>query len=287
MVSSHPPHALPCSFLNFPLMENSTPVVAGIFLYPIKALDVLPVGNATITEGGSLKHDREFALLDATGKFINGKRNTTLHLLRSRFDLDTGELSLSCPGKGVSARFHPFLERRALEEWLSQCLGMPVSVRQNPVAGFPDDTSASGPTIVSRATMEEVASWFPGLSLGDVRRRFRPNIEISGVPPFWEDRLFVDEGHVVDFTIGAVCFQGVNPCARCVVPTRHPETGVSYPDFQIRYMTKRRETLPLWAHPSRFEHFYKFAVNTRIDPTEAGKVLHVGDSLTITGSGKV
>lgn len=268
-------------------MGKSTPVVSGIFLYPIKALDPVPVGRATISEGGSLQHDREFALFDSAGKFVNGKRNSEVHSLRSRFDLGTGELFLSRSGMEGSARFHPFQERRPLEEWLSICFGMRISVKQNPVAGFPDDADASGPTIVSSATMGEVASWFPGLSVHDVRRRFRPNVEISGVPPFWEDRLFADEGKVIDFNIGAVRFQGINPCARCVVPTRDPETGESYQDFQMRYMTKRRETLPPWALPSRFDHFYRFAVNTRINPADAGKVMHVGDSLTIIGPGKV
>jgi uncharacterized protein len=268
-------------------MGNPKPVVAGIFLYPIKSLDPLPVARATILEGGSLQHDREFALFDESGNFVNGKRNSMVHSLRSRFDLDTGELFLSCIGKGASARFLPFQERRSLEGWLSDCLGAPISVRQNPVAGFPDDTTASGPTIVSRATMEEVASWFPGLSVDDVRRRFRPNVEISGVPPFWEDQLFADEGNVINFNICEVRFHGVNPCARCVVPTRDPQTGELYPDFQTRYMTKRRETLPAWSHPSQFDHFYRFAVNTRINHAEAGKVLHVGDSLAIIGSGVV
>ena len=45
-----------------------------ITVYPIKSLDGINVDKVEITQGGSLRYDREFALVDGDGKFINGKK---------------------------------------------------------------------------------------------------------------------------------------------------------------------------------------------------------------------
>jgi len=41
----------------------------------------------------------------------------------------------------------------------------------------------------------------------------------------------------------------------------------------------RRQHLPQWANVQRFNHFYRFAVNTSIPESEAGKCLRAGDVL--------
>jgi hypothetical protein len=46
-------------------------------------------------------------------------------------------------------------------------------------------------------------------------------------------------------------------------------------------MQLRKEHLPAWANAERFNHFYRFAVNTSIAPAEAGKRLRVGDALAV------
>ncbi len=81
-------------------------------------------------------------------------------------------------------------------------------------------------------------------------------------------------------------FQGVNPCQRCVVPTRNPFTTAAYPNFQKIFVAKRRESLPSWA-ASRFNHFFKLAVNTRVPASEASKTIQVGDAIKILGKVKV
>jgi hypothetical protein len=49
------------------------------------------------------------------------------------------------------------------------------------------------------------------------------------------------------------------------------------------FAEKRREALPAWAEPGRFDHYYRLAVNTRIPESEAGKVLKIGDSVDVVG----
>ena len=202
------------------------PILTRITVYPIKSLDGHRLQKVSITGGGSLAHDREFALVDDAGQYINGKRTSRVHHLRTSADLSSGVINFSAGGKCV--RFDVGGETVETEEWLGSFFGHRISLRHDSLTGFPDDTNANGPTLVSTASIEEVASWFSGLNADEVRRRFRPNLEISGVPAFWEDRLFGGRSEVVRFTIGPVSFEGTNPCARCVVPTRNPETGSAF-----------------------------------------------------------
>ncbi|MBW4533117.1 MAG: hypothetical protein KME09_04195 [Pleurocapsa minor HA4230-MV1] len=63
----------------------------------------------------------------------------------------------------------------ALCDWLESYFGFPVELQQNLSMGFPDDTISPGATIVSTATLEAIASWYPELDTADIRRRFRAN----------------------------------------------------------------------------------------------------------------
>ena len=256
-----------------------TPYLAAISVYPVKSLDGVALTQATVLESGALQHDREFALFDEQGRFVNGKRNAKVHLLRSTFDAHFKQLSLQIQGTNHSVDFHINDERTDLETWLSNYFGFPVKVGQNTLTGFPDDTNAPGPTVISTGTIEEVASWFPRVSVDEMRVRLRANLEISGVPPFWEDQLFTEAGHGVQFQIGGVLFEGINPCQRCVVPTRNSKTAEVTANFQKIFVAKRKETLPPWANMNSFNHFFRLSVNTKV-PSEAG-VLRIGDTVNI------
>lgn len=259
----------------------TVPHIAGISIFPIKSLDGVSVTEATVLESGALKHDREFAIVDQKGNFVNGKRNAKVHLLRSHFESDFKILTLQIQETEQKFVFHLDKERTALETWLGDYFGFPVKLEQNSITGFPDDTNASGPTIISTATLETVASWFPGVSVDDMRSRIRANLEIGGVPAFWEDQLFAQTGSSVRFQIGEVIFEGINPCQRCVVLTRDAITAQAYPNFQKIFVTQRKETLPDWVESSRFNHFFRLSVNTKVPAGEAGKVLRQGDKVKI------
>jgi len=252
-----------------------------IAVFPIKALDGVVVNAAGLTPGGILEHDRVYAITDARGNYVNGKGNVRVHPLRCRFDAAFGEVSLSVQGGGSEAQF-VLAEPEPLNRWLSDYFEFPVTLRREAERGFPDDRDAPGPTVISRATLQEVASWYPGLTLESVRGRFRANLELDGedAAPFWEDRLFGAAGELVPFQIGTVQCFAHNPCQRCVVPTRDPETGEATAGFQKEFMARRSATLPAWANRSRFNHFYRLAINTSIPRSEAGKRLAAGDAVT-------
>ena len=294
---------------------NFAPRLAGIRLHPIKSLDPLSLTEARIGPGGGLEHDRAWALFSVDGRWVNAKRTPAMHLIRASYAPDLSSVTLAVPGdrRNVPARTFPFpggTEDAA--EWFSVYFEQQILVRHSP-QGFPDDNIANGPTIISTASLQRVCEWFPVMTLDNVRQRFRTSLEIDGadglvgardtrarlnstkavdlephartngaLPAFWEDQLYgEDERSVVRFRIGEVNFEGSNPCARCPVPARDPQTATDHVGFQKRFSDLRRETLPQWAPAARFDHFYRLAVNTRVAPTEIGKLLRLDDTLQL------
>ncbi len=249
-----------------------------IFIFPIKSLDGISVESARFTAGGILENDRVFAIYDAEGKVVNGKRTARIHDLRSEFDPQIFEVRL-WQKNDAPVQFQ--LDNPApMEKWLSDFFGLAVVLRRETEKGFPDDREAFGPTIVSEASLRVVQDWYPGLALESVRRRFRTNLELIGTEAFGEDRLFGAAGELKPFQIGEVKFFGHNPCQRCVVPTRDPDNGQGVTGFQKTFMEQRKMLLPEWSNVQRFNHFYRFAINTSVPPTEAGKKLCIGNEIT-------
>ena len=260
------------------------PRLANIRLHPIKSLDPVCVPEWRIGPSGGLALDRTWALYSVDGRWVNGKRTSAIHLIRAKFSTDLRIVTLSVPGDRRQIPIRTFDFPAAHEdaaEWFSVFFEQRIIVRHSP-EGFPDDTIANGPTIVSTASLQSVCDWFPGLTVDDVRLRFRASLEIGGVPAFWEDRLFgEDERSVVRFRIGEVAFEGSNPCARCPVPPRDPLTGDILDGFQKRFTQLRESTLPAWSPRDRFEHFYRLSTNTRVATSQSNQLLRVGDPVLL------
>ncbi|MBE9138288.1 MOSC N-terminal beta barrel domain-containing protein [Nodosilinea sp. LEGE 07088] len=256
-----------------------TPYLIRIDIFPLKSLDGVSVDQATVLASGALAGDRTYALFDSQNRFINGKRNAAIHRLRSTFSQPGETITLAIDGESSTATFHLQKQRQGLETWLSDYFQQPVILQENRDLGFPDDTDAAGPTLISTATLQAVATWY-SLTLEETRRRFRTNLEIDGVPAFWEDQLFGPDPAPVRFAVGSVILDGINPCQRCIVPTRNAFSGAATPNFQKTFIQQRNATLPAWAPRQRFNHFYRLAVNTKI-AAQGGQVLKVGDSVSV------
>jgi uncharacterized protein YcbX len=260
----------------------ATPRLEHITVYPVKSLDPHAVERTTIRPDGGLAHDREFAVVDADGTYVNGKNEPRVHGLRSWFDPKAGRLTLRA-GDGDPAAFD-LEDRDGIEAWLEAFFGRPVELRRDERGGFPDDTTAAGPTVVAEATLEAVAGWFDGIDAAEMRRRLRPNLVVSGVEPFWEDRLYADRESAVAVRVGDCEFLGSNPCRRCAVPARDPETGEPTPGFRRRFVERRRATLPEWAEEAWFENgHYRLMANTFTPEATVGRELRVGDEVEILG----
>jgi MOSC domain-containing protein len=263
-------------------VTTATPRLACIQLHPIKSLDPIEVREARIGPNGGLELDRAWALYAQDGKWVNGKRTAAMHLIRAAYAPDLSRVTLSVPGdrRKIPAMSFAFPgDTEPAGFWFSEYFEQPVTVRYS-ADGFPDETLATGPTIVSTGSLQAVCELFPGLGVEEARLRFRATLEIDGVPAFWEDQLFgPEENYAVRFKIGEVNFEGSHPCARCPVPPRHPRTGEVNPEFTRKFTEMRRNSIPAWTPEARFDHYYRLSTNTRVASTESGKTLRLGDAL--------
>ncbi|KAI9011839.1 MOSC domain-containing protein [Hyaloraphidium curvatum] len=209
--------------------------LARISVHPIKSLPALSLPSSPVLPSGALAWDRRLALVDAKGRFVNGKREPRVISSRARFAGGLDRVVLrSEDGEEVS---YALSDLDGIAGHFSRALGYPVRVEEDADRGFPDDEESPGPTVVSTASLEAVGSWF-GLSLDEARARFRANLEVDGVPAFFEDRLAGPrEGAPGSFRIGPVAFEGTGICVRCGVPARDPATGEMIAGFQRRSRT--------------------------------------------------
>jgi uncharacterized protein YcbX len=244
-------------------------------VFPVKGLDGIDVESAEVLSGGTLRHDREYALFDSEGEVINGKRTARVHELSTDFDPGSGTFEVETPA-GETLQFDLESERERAAEWFSEFFGVDATLRRDTSLGFVDRREM-GPSVVSTATLEAVASWFEEMTVESARRRLRANVEISGVPAFWEDRFVGEDAS--GFEIGDVRFVGVTPCGRCVVPQRDPDTGEPIEEFQQRFVRKRRETFPEWADTDAFDHFYSLMIITSVPESDRNRSIAGGDSV--------
>jgi uncharacterized protein YcbX len=281
--------------------------VAELVAYPLKSNDGVALDRAEIGPAGALRGDRTYALVEAgvdpheasvggSGGYVNGKSEPAVHGLRASYELagpadaTPTAVTLSRPARsetGVDADERTFAlpdDGDALAAWVGDYLGYDVDLAREPDGGLPDDRAAAGPTVISRATLETVAGWFEAVAdATEMRRRLRPSVVVDDCPAFWEDRLFADRGEVVRFAAGDAELLGVNPCQRCVVPSRNPDTGAEIDGFRETFMKNRRATLPDWTESDRFDHDFRLMVNTVVPEAEWGSALEVGDEVTIAG----
>jgi len=255
------------------------PRVESIYVYPIKSLPGRSVETATVGPGGSLARDRQYAMVDGDGEYVNGKRTASVHRIDADFG-PAGTIATFDDGE-ETARFDLERERERAQAWLAERFEPSIELDSDDRLGFPDDTTDHGPTVVSTGTLNAVAEWFDAVDgPTEMRRRLRPNLVVEA-EPFWEDRLYAGNGEYRRFDVGPATFDGAGPCQRCVVPTRDPDTGRETEGFRATFAEKRRETLPPWANETRFDHYFRVMVNTRTPSDSRGSTISVGDEVII------
>lgn len=263
------------------MSELNDSVLSRITVYPIKALAGVCVDEVEITTGGTLKNDRRWAIMDRKGRPINGKNSRRIYSLKATFDLNIGHVFFKDEKQGLLS--FDLNNTAELSAYLSEQLNKSVTVHENVTEGFPDDPNAYGPTLVSEASLLQVMSWYPGLSLDEIRARFRINLEVSPAPAFWEDRCFVADAEPKAVCVGNVVIQSTNPCARCAVPMKASSNGEPYEDFFETFVENRLKTKTAWTDAACFDHWYRLSINTKIAYAEAGKVITLGDRVSIAG----
>jgi uncharacterized protein YcbX len=223
--------------------------ITGLNVYPVKGCRGIAVDSARVAAAG-FEHDREWLITRPDGRFITQREEPRLALIETALIETTPTvtaLRLRIPG-GSELRVAPTESGREVEvtiwkdscaafdagdepaEFLSSYLGSPVRLvrfdaRRKRAS---DQQWTSGVE-----ALNQFSDAFPWLlaseaSLDDLNsrlqnklpmNRFRPNIVVSGLPPFGEDQLH-------DLTAGKVRLRRVKGCTRCIVTTTDQATGL-------------------------------------------------------------
>lgn len=257
------------------------PTLTKIRIYPIKSLDPVELEHAEVGVR-ALRHDREFAILAEDGRFINGKRTGSVNQLKAEYDLEKYQVRFSnrsAPEAGHS--FHLLEDTEKIEAYLSDFFQLKVHFLHNLQGRLMDIPDVSGITILSAESLQFLSTHMGVSEMEDLRLRFRATLEISGVTPFWEERLALEDESGVEFQVGGVRLIGVSLRARCNVPPRNPLTGETDKSFVKNMIQARAANIPTWSYLSRLENPYHLSVNCFVPDSETGKYLHIGDEVRI------
>lgn len=218
--------------------------ITALNIYPVKGCRGIAVESARVAATG-FEHDREWLITRPDGRFMTQREEPRLALIEPALPGDQtlrlripggAELNVSpaAPGHEVEVtiwkdRCAAFDAGDAAAQFLTGYLGSPVRLvrfdarRKRP--SNPDWTPGV-------EALNQFSDGFPWLlaseaSLEDLNsrlqrqlpmNRFRPNIVVSGLPPWGEDRLR-------DITAGDVRLRRAKPCTRCIVTTTDQATG--------------------------------------------------------------
>lgn len=219
--------------------------ISEIWIYPVKSLGGIRCREAVSMEKG-FAHDRRWMLVDEQNQFVTQREHPQLALFS--VELTNDELKIIHRKTTSSVEFPLSLrsdtqlnasiwnDEVAVDEvdeeisnWFSRELGFPCRLVK-----FPEENQRpADKQYVSEPQQVSLADGFPYLiigqsSLDELNRRlaepvtiqrFRPNLVFTGGEPFSEDKW-------KRFNIAAVPFEAVKPCARCILTTIHPDTGI-------------------------------------------------------------
>jgi uncharacterized protein len=227
------------------------PVVADLYIYPIKSCAGIRVDSADLWETG-LYLDRLWMVVTEDGRFISQRTVPRLALVRTALRFETlqlrapGMLRLDIPIGGFdyspehrievevwSSRVAAFPENELVNTWFSRFLDMPVRL----VRIDPDFRRICNPDWTGEhEAITQFADGYPLLvissgSLDDLNQRlqaagkspvpmerFRPNVVIDGIDAYGED-------HLATLAAPGYEFKMVKPCTRCGLPCVDQETA--------------------------------------------------------------
>ena len=221
--------------------------VSSLHIYPIKGCRGHSVAAAALDAIGFVG-DRRLMLIDASGRFISQREEPLLatiepELTGNRVTLRAPHikavtLAIAATGAEVEvtlwdAQFQAIDQGEQAARWFSDVLGTAVRL----VWYGPQSLRLIDPTYTPRSDAQTAfTDGYPALvvleaSLANLNsrltapvpmERFRPNIVVAGGTAWGEDAWR-------EVGIGAMTFDAVKPCARCVVLTADQQTGARHP----------------------------------------------------------
>jgi uncharacterized protein YcbX len=208
--------------------------VARLLTTPIKGLRIAARSQVTLGREG-VRGDRRFFLVDERGRMVNGKHLGALNAVTAEIEEQAKQLTLTFPGGEVLSGAIELGEpldtsffsrpRRAVQlrgpfsAALSEHAGTQLRLVQPADEGSAIDRGAQGAvSMISRASLGALAraAAEPGID----SRRFRMSIELLGVDAHEEDSWIGRE-----LELGEARVRLGGHVGRCVVTSRHPESG--------------------------------------------------------------
>jgi uncharacterized protein len=264
-----------------------------INVYPVKSLDGFSPDSAIVEKRG-LQHDRLWLITDTDGMFLTQRTNPKMAMLRATVEGDClviqekdkpsndfkipinteGPLSpvtvwddtmkASSVSKEINGFLSDFLEKDVLLVKMPDTTERRVEEnynRGNDIVSFADGYPF---LIIGEASMADLNGRLNDpLSI----RRFRTNFIFSGGEAFQEDSF-------QNFKIGDVDFMGMKNCARCVLITRDPDTGVKGKEPLLTLQNYRQKGTKTLFGQNLIWDFEKWATNHN-------PIIKVGDTITL------
>jgi uncharacterized protein len=215
--------------------------LAALCVYPVKSCRGIDLTHGVLTATG-LQADRQWMIVDARNRFVTQREQPRLALIEPTLTADG--LQLKTPGLNAIAVGGGHDERivtvwqdtlaaidegEAVADWLTALLGVPVRlVRFAPQSQRISNRAWTGELIA----LNYFSDGYPLLAIGsaslaDLNRRlaiplpmnrFRPNLVLSGLEPYDEDRIH-------ELVAGEVRLRVVKPCSRCKITAVDQASG--------------------------------------------------------------
>jgi uncharacterized protein YcbX len=207
--------------------------VTALSITPVKALRLVRVPEIRLTANG-VRDNRRFFLIDEHGEMVNATHLGALETIVSDYSDDDRRLSLTFPdgrvlddeirlGDEVATRFYRRRTpaRLVLGDWseaISECAGKALRLVEAGEIGAVDRGAEGAVTLISRGSLDRLAEHAERSSVD--ARRFRMLIEVDGIAPHEEDEWV---GRAIE--VGQAVVRGRGHVGRCVITSRHPDTG--------------------------------------------------------------
>lgn len=231
-------------------------VVTALAVTPVKGTRLHSVDQLELGPDGA-RENRRFFVVDRQDRMVNGKLlgelNTVvaeysgaLRYLKLTFldgEVTEGEVRA---GEPITARFHSRVAGGQLvegpfSEALTRHTGRQLRLVEAADGGAVDRGAHGGASLISRASLRRLAEAANAAEVDS--RRFRMLIELDGLGPHVEDRWVGRHVAVGEATVAVRGHVG-----RCVVTSRHPETGeIDLPTLDIirSYREEAETTAPI------------------------------------------
>jgi uncharacterized protein len=215
--------------------------IKAICRYPVKGLSAEKLERVALTLGECLPQDRRFALaLGSTmfdpqhpqwlpkTRFIMLMRDERLALLQTRFDAETGLLTIAENGRELlRGRMTEPGGRCRVAEFCTNFLGPvvdgPLHVVEAPGHAFADarrKPNATTDKYVSLINLASIAALEAAMAAPIDPIRFRANVYFDG-PAAWREHDWIG----AEITLGAARLRVVSPITRCAATQVNPLTA--------------------------------------------------------------